>query len=254
MIFDSHAHYDDKAFNEDREEVLQKLNGEKNVVAIVNSSIDELTQKFGIEYSKKYDFMWTTIGYHPECAEKATGDYIEKMVKYMEYEKAVAIGEIGLDYYWKTVPKDVQIKVFEEQLALAVDLDVPVVVHDREAHGDVLKILKKYRPKGVMHCFSGSLEFSKEILNLGMSLSFGGVVTFKNAKHSIDVVKEIPINKLLLETDAPYLAPVPYRGKRCDSSMIQLTAEKIAELRNMKSDEVLKITAENASALYNIKL
>ncbi len=252
MIFDAHAHYDDKAFDDDREEIIEKMLS-TDVYGIVNSAVDEETQNFGIEYAEKYERMWTTIGYHPENAEKAKGDYIEKMAKLMEHKKAVAIGEIGLDYYWKDVPKEIQMKVFEEQLKLAKELNVPVVVHDREAHLDTYTMLKKYQPKGIVHCFSGSLEFSREIVKLGMSISIGGVLTFKNARQSVEVIKDINIEKVLLETDAPYLSPVPFRGKRCNSSMIKYVAEKIEEIKGIKSEEVLKITLENALQMYNIE-
>ncbi|MBQ7522597.1 MAG: TatD family hydrolase, partial [Clostridia bacterium] len=168
------------------------------------------------------------------------------------HKKIVAIGEIGLDYYWDSVPRDVQKKVFQEQLILAEKLQMPVVIHDRDAHGDTMEILRQYRPKGIMHCFSGSVELCKEIVKLGMSISLGGVVTFKNARHSVEVAKYIPLDRLMLETDAPYLSPVPFRGKRCDSSLIRFTAEKIAEIKAVSLDDLLKITRENAFKMFGI--
>ncbi|GHU81922.1 hydrolase TatD [Clostridia bacterium] len=249
LIFDAHAHYDDEAFNSDRETLLQNMQ-QNGVGKIVNAAVDIKTSEFGIEYSHKYDFMYTTIGIHPECANKVEPDYLAKIESLLQDSKAVAIGEIGLDYHWQDVPKETQQKVFEDQLKLAVKLDIPVVIHDREAHADVLAMLKKYKPKGLVHCFSGSVEICREIVKLGMSISLGGVVTFKNARHSVEVAADIPIDKLLLETDAPYLSPVPFRGKRCDSSMIKYTAEKIAEIRNITTQQVIDITCANAEKLY----
>lgn len=252
-IFDVHAHYDDSAFDSDREEVISSLLSNE-VCAIVNGATDIKTTEVGIELSKKFKGFYTTVGYHPEKAEEAPKDFVEKITQYSGDEKVVAIGEIGLDYYWKDVPKEVQLAVFEKQLELSKELDLPVVVHDREAHGDVYELLRKYRPKGIVHCFSGSVELSREVVRLGMSISLGGVVTFKNARHSVEVAKEIPLDRLMLETDAPYLAPVPFRGKRCDSSMISLTAQRISEIRGIKVDELLEQNIENACTMYGIEL
>lgn len=252
-IFDVHAHYDDPAFDADREEVISKLLSNE-ICAIVNGATDIETTEKGIELSRKFNGFYTTVGYHPEKAEKAPKDFIEKIAGYSSDNKVVAIGEIGLDYYWKDVPREVQLAVFERQLELSKELDLPVVVHDREAHGDVYELLRKYRPKGIVHCFSGSVELSREVVRLGMSISLGGVVTFKNARHSVEIAKEIPLDRLMLETDAPYLAPVPFRGKRCDSSMISLTAQRIAEIRGIELDELLKQNIENACTMYGIEL
>lgn len=251
QIFDAHAHYDDDAFDTDREELLLSLK-EKNVDKIVNAGVDIKTSNWGIEYANKYDFFYTTVGIHPQNITNLESNYIDVLDSLLKEKKVVAIGEIGLDYYWKPVLKEEQHKVFTNQLALANDTNMPVVVHDREAHGDTLELLKKYKPTGLVHCFSGSVEMCKEIVKLGMSISLGGVVTFKNARHSVDVAREIPIDRLLLETDAPYLSPIPFRGKRCDSSMIIHTAKRIAEIRGMNIDELLKITHENACRLYSI--
>ena len=167
-------------------------------------------------------------------------------------EKVAAVGEIGLDYYYD-VPRELQRQVFEAQLKLAGELDLPVVIHDREAHGDVLDFIRKYRPKGIVHCFSGSREMAEEIVRLGMYIGMGGVITFKNARKSVEVVQAVPVESLVLETDCPYLAPVPFRGKRNDSSLIRFCAEKIAEIKGMDTDELLKITAGNAGRVYNLK-
>lgn len=249
-IFDAHAHYDDKWFDENRTALLNSME-EKGVCGIVNASVNLETAKTAIEFAEKYPFMYATVGFHPENLQDVSKDYLFEMEKLLKHEKAVAIGEIGLDYHWN-IPKDLQKKYFTEQLAFSKDINMPVVVHDREAHGDTMDYLRKYRPKGLVHCFSGSVELMKEIMRLGMSISLGGVVTFKNARHSIEVAKEIPIDRLLLETDAPYMAPVPFRGKQCNSSMIIYTAEKIAQVRKMDIQELLDITKENALRLYEI--
>ena len=174
------------------------------------------------------------------------------MAEISENKKIVAIGEIGLDYHWD-IPKDKQTEVVKSQLKLANDLNMPVVFHDREAHGDSMELLRKYKPKGLLHCYSGSTEMLKEVLKLGMYISLGGVVTFKNARVPVEVAKAVPVDRLLLETDAPYLAPVPCRGKRNDSSYISYIAEKIAEIKNMDTQELINITTENAKRMYGIK-
>lgn len=253
-IFDVHAHYDDKAFDNDRYELLDTMLCGGEIAGIVNGATDLETTLFGISTAEKYKGFYTSAGYHPEKAESAPDNFIEKISELAMHRKVVAIGEIGLDYYWKEVPRQIQLDVFEKQLALSKELDLPVVVHDREAHGDTYELLRKYRPKGIVHCFSGSVELSREVVKLGMSISIGGVVTFKNARHSVDVVKEIPLDRLMLETDAPYLTPVPYRGKRCDSRMIKFTAEKIAEIRGITVDELLSQNIENACATYGISI
>lgn len=252
-IFDVHAHYDDEKFDADREEVLSSM-AEKNVICIVNAGTDIETSRKTLNYCEKYDFMYGAVGIHPEFADKLPQNYLKEIENMAMHEKAVAIGEIGLDYYWDGVPRDIQKKVFTEQLELAYKLSMPVVIHDRDAHGDTMEILRKYKPKGIMHCFSGSVEMCREIVRLGMSISLGGVVTFKNARHSVEVAEYIPLDRLMLETDAPYLSPVPFRGKRCDSSMIMMTAERIAEIKGISVEDVLRVTAENACRMYGIVL
>lgn len=249
-IFDTHAHYDDNAFNEDRDVLLNFLT-QKGVYNIVNQATDLRTAQISIEFAEKYDYIYAAVGIHPENLDGLPDNYISVLRELSKHEKVVAIGEIGLDYYYD-IPKDQQFKVFEEQLILANEIDMPVCVHDREAHGDTLSLLQKHKPKGVVHCFSGSREMAREILKLGMYLGFGGVVTFKNARKSLEVVEETPLERIVLETDAPYLAPVPNRGKRCDSSMIIYTAQKIAEIKNITTEELLRATRENAKRLYNL--
>lgn len=250
-IFDAHAHYDDKWFDEDREQLFQTLPDE-GVAFIVNNSVDLKTVEIAKTYSEKYPYIYFTAGFHPENLEDMPENYLEGLKKYLAHPKCVAMGEIGLDYHWD-IPKDLQLRIFKEQLQLAKELDVPVIIHDREAHGDTMDILRQFKPKGLMHCFSGSVEMMREVMKLGMYISLGGTVTFKNARHSVDCAREVPLDRLLLETDAPYLSPVPFRGKRNDSRNIKYVAEKIAEIRKMTADEILEITCENAKSFYGIK-
>lgn len=250
-IFDAHAHYDDRWFDEDRDALFSFMK-EKGVSYIVNAAVDLSTAKTAIAYAEKYDFVYACAGVHPENLDGLKEDYLCRLKALLSHEKVVALGEIGLDYHWK-IEKPLQQRVFEEQLTLSKELDVPVVIHDREAHGDVMTLLKKYRPKGLMHCFSGSVEMLKEVLKLDMSISLGGTVTFKNARVPVEVAKAVPLDRILLETDAPYLSPVPFRGKRNDSGKIAYTAEKIAELRGMDAQELVDITTENAKRLYGIE-
>ncbi len=249
-IFDAHAHYDDKWFDEDRRSLLSSL-PEKGVSYVVNAAVDLATAKTAIAYAEQYPHMYACAGIHPENLEGLADDYLDQLAALLEHPRVVALGEIGLDYHWD-IPRAEQNRVFEEQLRLALKLDVPVVIHDREAHGDTMALLRKYRPKGLMHCFSGSVEMLKEVMRLGMSISLGGTVTFKNARVPVEVAAAVPLDRLLLETDAPYLSPVPFRGKRNDSSHIAYTAQKIAEIRGMDAQKLIDLTTENAKRLYGI--
>ena len=249
-IFDSHAHYDDKWFDEDREDLLSSMQ-EKGVCGIVNNSVDLKSAEVCIKFCVKYDFMYGAVGFHPENLEDMPDDYLDRLASLLQHRKIVAVGETGLDYHWD-IPKALQNRVFDEQLRLSLDLNMPIIVHDREAHGDTLDYLKKYSPKALVHCFSGSVEMMREVMRYGGYISLGGVVTIKNARHSVEVAREVPIDRLLLETDCPYMSPVPFRGKRCDSTMIKYTAVKIAEVRNIGVQELLNITAENAKRFYEI--
>ena len=253
MIFDTHAHYDDEAFESDREELLNSMH-EGGVLGIVNASADINSSLSSVKISEKYPYVFAAVGVHPENLDGLSEDYTEQIKKIAtEHKRVVAIGEIGLDYHFRLDNKEKQIEVFENQVKLANFLDLPVIVHDREAHKDTFDILKKYNPKGIVHCFSGSVEMAKEIVKLGMKLGIGGVLTFKNAKTVVEVVRQIPLKHLVLETDAPYLAPVPFRGKRCNSSYIKFVAEKIAEIKNISAEEVYEETFKNVLEVYNIK-
>ena len=249
-IFDSHAHYDDRWFDEDRDELLSSMK-ENGVSYILSAAVDIASAKTILAYTKKYENLYACVGIHPENFGGLEEDYLEQLTGLLQDEKAVAIGEIGLDYHWE-IDRDAQHKVFEEQLKLSEELDVPVVIHDREAHGDVMDYLRRYRPKGLLHCYSGSVEMLKEVMKLGLYISLGGTVTFKNARVPVEVAAAVPLDRLLLETDAPYLSPVPYRGRRNDSRNIAYTAERIAQIRGMDTQELIDITTENAKRLFGI--
>ena len=202
---------------------------------------------------EKYDYIYGAVGIHPECAADLPENWLQKVESLLAHPKIVAVGEIGLDYHWEDAcPRARQKEVFVQQLELAAKHGLPVSIHDREAHGDMMDILRKYRPQGVVHCFSGSVELARETVSLGLYIGLGGVVTFKNARHSVEVAAEIPLDRLLTETDAPYMAPVPFRGKRCDSTMIAYDAAKIAEARGVTAQEVLRAGCENARRLFRI--
>lgn len=249
-IFDSHAHYDDNAFENDLTDTVwqMKTNG---VVGIINGGVNYESSAKIVELSKRFDIFYSAVGVHPEDLYSGEKFSPDKLLNLVSDPKTVAIGEIGLDYHWDTHSADFQKVWFEDQLDFAKQVDLPVIIHDREAHGDTLEILKKHKPKGVLHCFSGSNEMAKEILKLGMYIGVGGVVTFKNARKTVEVVKELPLDRLLLETDAPYLSPEPFRGKRCKSDLIYFTARRIAEIKEIAVEEVLKASMENIKTLFN---
>lgn len=251
-IFDSHAHYNDPAFDADRDEVLNSL-GENGVSNVINCATDYNSSLISLSYAEKYPFIYASYGLHPEDIKDDYEDELEKIYPLLIEKKCVAVGEIGLDYHYDEIPRKVQIDVFTRQLIKANEMNLPVIVHDREAHADTLELLKKYKPKGVLHCFSGSVETAREVLNLGMYLGFGGVVTFKNAVKSVETAKYVPLDRILLETDCPYMAPVPYRGKRNDSSLIKFAAEKIGEIRGIDAQTVIDEANKNTKRLFNIK-
>lgn len=252
-IFDSHAHYDSEAFNDDRKELLNALQSQ-GVCGIINCGSDMASSLASLELADEFDFIYAACGVHPHEAESCKQGYLPVLKKLCSEEKCVAVGEIGLDYHYDFSPRDVQKTVFEQQLVLAKELDLPVIIHDREAHEDTLELLKRYKPKGVVHCFSGSVEMAKEIVKLGMYIGLGGAVTFKNARKPLEVAAYVPDDKLLIETDCPYMTPVPHRGKRCDSSYIPFTAEVIASARNTSAEEILNLTRKNANLLFGLEL
>lgn len=253
MIFESHAHYDDEAFNEDRDSLLSSMK-DNGVEYIVNVSADFESIDPIYELSQKYDFVYGTVGVHPGATKNMTQERFEHLKKAALRDKIVAIGEIGLDYYWEKEEsqKATQKEWFIKQLQLAKELDKPVIIHSREAAADTLDIMKQEWAdrKAVIHCYSYSAEMAKIYAKMGYYFGIGGVLTYKNARTLVETVEYVPIEQLLLETDCPYLSPVPNRGKRNDSSNLRYVAEKIAEIKNMSYDAVVEITAQNAKRFF----
>lgn len=254
MIFDSHAHYDDESFNEDRENIIKEIR-ENGVINVLNCGASMEGARESFKLANKYDFFYAAVGIHPENAYELTKENYEEIKEMTKNPKVRAIGEIGLDYYWEeNPPREKQKEVFRKQMELARELDMPVVIHDRDAHGDTLEIIKEFpEVKGVVHCFSGSVEFARECLKLGYYIGFTGVITFKNSKKIVEVAKEVPLDRILVETDAPYMAPTPNRGKRNRSDYIKFIIEKIAEVKELSVKEVSDATIENAENLLKIK-
>jgi TatD DNase family protein len=252
LLVDSHAHLEDEKYDKDREEVIEEC--KKDLTFLINVGSNILTSKQSIELAHNYDFIYASVGIHPHDAQKEF-DKVEEIERLALQEKVVAIGEIGLDYYYNDPPKEFQKEVFIKQIRLAKKLNLPIIIHDRDAHGDILDILKQEWTKdlrGVFHSYSGSVEMAFQAIEMNFYISLGGPVTFKNAKKPKEVVKAVPIEKLLIETDSPYLTPEPYRGKRNTPVYVKFVAEKIAELREMSYEEVCRITAENAIKLFDI--
>lgn len=248
-IFDSHSHYDDSRFDGIRDELFDTMH-QNGVMGIITCGCDEQSSKAALAMAEQHDFVYAAVGIHPGNID--SGTTVEQIEQLAAHKKCVAIGEIGLDYYWVDDNKPQQIEIFEQQILLAKKLNLPILVHDRDAHADTLEMLKKHKPKGVVHCFSGSVEMAQEIIKLGLYIGVGGVITFKNAKKLPDVVSIIPDELLLVETDCPYLAPEPYRGKTCHSGMINLTTQRIAEIRNTTPEQILNLTATNAKRLFGL--
>ena len=250
-IIDSHAHFNDHRFDDCREELLGRMN-ELGVRKIINCGCDFETIEEVLALGRKYPFCFSAVGFHPENIGDELPDFaaLDRIIK--ENEKIVAVGETGLDYNWREDNKELQKAAFHAQLELAKANDLPVIIHDRDAHADSLEILKAHAPKGVVHCFSGSAEMAREVLKLGMYIGIGGVFTFNNARKLVEVAEAVPLERILLETDAPYLAPTPYRGTLCHSGMIVRVAEKLAEIKGIDTETVLKVTFQNAKELYGI--
>ncbi|OCT13232.1 hydrolase TatD [Paenibacillus pectinilyticus] len=255
MLTDSHTHLNAEQFKEDQAEVIQRAL-DAGVTRMVNVGFNRETIPSSIELAEKYDFIYSTVGWHPvDAIDMMPGDldWIESLCA---HEKVVAIGEIGLDYYWDKSPKDVQQRVFREQIQLARKLGMPIVIHNRDAHQDILQILKEEKAAevgGIMHCFSGSWETAKQCLDMNFHISFGGPVTFKNAVQPKEVLAKVPLDRLLIETDAPYLTPHPFRGKRNETGYVRLVAETAAEIRGMTLEELAHITTQNAIRLLGLK-
>lgn len=252
MYFDSHAHYDDQRFDEDRESLLWSMK-EQGVVCIVNAAADIESSYKGIAFSKKFPFVYTSVGVHPHEVKDLKDEALQELKQLVLQEKVVAIGEIGLDYYYDFSPREDQRKWFISQLELAKEVDMPVIIHSRDASQETFDIIKESGiQQGVIHCFSGSAELAKEYVKRGFYIGIGGALTFKNAKKTVEVVKEIPLESLLIETDAPYLTPMPFRGKRNDSSYLKYVTQKIAEIKLLDEKSVCEMTCQNAKNLFRI--
>ena len=252
-IFDTHSHYADYAFDEDREQVLAEL-PDKGIELVMLAASDMRDSLANSELAAKYDYVYAAAGIHPESVDDTPTDYLDRLREIIASNPKVrAVGEIGLDYHYDDYDREKQIRFFREQLELAAELDMPVIVHSRNATEDTIEILKEYRPRGVVHCFSGSAETAKEVIKLGMYIGFTGVLTFKNAKKALKALAEVPIDRLLMETDCPYMAPEPFRGRRSDSSMIAYTAAKAAEVKGIPVEELIDITCRNGMKMYGIE-
>lgn len=255
MLFDTHAHLNAEQYNEDLEEVISRALSE-GVTNIVVVGFDRPTIQKAIELVDRYDFMYASVGWHPVDAIDMTDEDLVWIEELTKHPKVVALGEMGLDYYWDKSPKDVQQEIFRKQIRLAKKVKLPIIIHNRDATADIVGILKEEGADevgGIMHCFSGSPEIAKECVNMNFYISLGGPVTFKNAKKPKEVAAEIPLNKLLIETDCPYLTPHPYRGKRNEPGYVKLVAEQIAEIKGLTYEEVAHATMQNAKKCFAIK-
>ena len=254
MIFDTHAHYDSNGFSADRDEVLSALPA-AGVTLVVNPGCDVESSRQAIALAEQYPHVYAAVGIHPGDCDGCTEADLEAIRAMAAHEKVVAIGEIGLDYYWKdNAPKEFQQDIFRRQLALAEELKLPVIVHDREAHGDTLAVVKEFpNVRGVFHCFSGSPEMAEELVKMGWYLGFDGPITYKNARRSPEVVAVTPLDRIVIETDAPYLTPEPFRGKRNDSTKLHYVVEKLAEWKGISAEEMEQITLRNGRRLYGME-
>ena len=254
MIFDTHAHYDSNGFNADRHDILAAL-PERGVGLVVNPGCDVESSRTAVALAERYPHVYAAVGIHPgDCAGVGEADFAA-LAELCGHEKVVAVGEIGLDYYWKeNPPREFQEMVLRRQIDLALERDLPVIIHDREAHGDILAVVRDYPTlRGVFHCFSGSPEMAEELLGRGWYLGFDGPITYKNARRAPEVAAITPLERILVETDSPYLTPVPYRGKRNDSTLLPYVVEKLAEWKGVTPAEMERITWENGKKLFGIE-
>ncbi|WP_080062996.1 TatD family hydrolase [Ruminiclostridium hungatei] len=255
MIFDTHAHYDDERFDEDRDALLKQLH-QDGISYILNAGASPESLDKTMELAEKYPFVYAALGIHPHEAEKMNEDIINKIRLLSQNHKVVAIGEIGLDYYYDNSPRDIQRYWFQRQIELARELKLPIIIHDRDAHEDTVNILKKTDVKqvgGIFHCFTGSAQMAMDMLKLNLYIAVGGPVTFKNARKTIEVVEAVPLEKLLVETDCPYLSPEPYRGKRNNSGYLVHVIRKIAEIKGISESEVAETTLKNAKTVFGLR-
>ena len=254
MLFDTHAHYYDKAFDPDRDALLSAL-PERGVELVVCPGCDLESSRASVALAERYDYLYAAAGYHPENLKGVALADLDALLPLLAHEKVKAVGEIGLDYYWVKTPEARAFSrdMFDAQLSLAEELDLPAIVHDRDAHKDCLDMVRAHpKARGGFHCCAVSLEDAKVLLDRGWMLSFTGNITFHNAKRGPEVVRWMPLDRLMLETDAPYMAPEPHRGQRCDSTLIPCTAAKVAQLKGSSTEEILRITLENGRRFFNL--
>ena len=253
MLFDTHAHMDDRAFNEDREELLAGF-AQKGVALVMNPGCSLESSRNAVALAEKYPFVYAAVGSHPDVADEVNEAVLEEYRKLCKQsDKVKAIGEIGIDYHYEDIPRDLQLKAFRMQMELARELGLPVIVHEREAHEDGMAVVREFPDvTGVFHCYSGSAEMARQLVDKGWYIGFTGVLTFKNARKAIETAQAIPIDRIVLETDCPYMAPVPHRGKRNDPGYLGYMAEKLAEIRGVSLEEIHQITLENGKRLYRI--
>ena len=253
QFFDTHAHYDSGKFNADRDEVLRAVH-DSGVALVVDPGDSGVTSERAVALAQAHDFIYAAVGWHPEEADSWTDGSLAHIRALAAQPKVCAIGEIGLDYYWDASTKAKQERMFRAQLELALELDLAVIVHDREAHGDSLRIVCDYpQLRGVFHCYSGSVEMARELLALGWYLGFDGPVTYKNARKTVEVAEMVPLDRILIETDSPYMSPVPLRGKRNDSRNVFYIAEKLAQIKGVTTEELARLTMENGKSLFGIQ-
>lgn len=253
MYFDSHSHMDDRRFDDDRDGIMDELKSH-GVGLLMNVGCDLASSERSVALAERYPFVYAAVGSHPDDADHVDGRLLDRYRALAGHEKVRAIGEIGLDYHYEDVPRAQQIIAFEQQLELAEALKLPVIVHEREAHGDAMDIVRRHPDvRGVFHCFSGSKELALWLVERGWYIGFTGVVTFKNARRAVEAVQALPLDRILIETDCPYMAPEPYRGRRNDSRYVPLVAAKIAEIRGLTPDEAGNIATENAKRLFGIE-
>ena len=253
MLFDTHAHMNDRAFDIDREELIQSL-PQQGVGIIMNPGCNLEDSRLSVKLAEQYPFIYAAVGSHPDSADEVNENVIAEYRKLCRHDKVKAIGEIGLDYHYEDIPRQIQKKAFLMQMELARETGLPVIVHERDAHEDGMAIVKDFsNVTGVFHCYSGSAEMARQLVELGWYIGFTGVLTFKNARKAIEAAQSIPIDRIVLETDCPYMAPEPFRGKRNHPGYLYRMAEKLAEIRGMTVEEIRQITTENGKRLYGIK-
>ena len=252
MLFDTHAHLNDPVFDEDRDTLISSLTGE-GVGLVMNPGCSLENSLQAIAIAEKYDFVYAAVGTHPDTAEEVNEQVIQQYRSLCTHPKVKAIGEIGVDYYYETIPREIQLRAFRMQMELARETGLPVIIHERDAHDDGMRMIKEFPDvTGVFHCYSGSAEMARQLVKMGWYIGFTGVLTFKNARKAVETAQSIPLDRIVLETDCPFMAPEPFRGKRNHPGYLYRMAERLAELRELPVEEIHRITTENGKRLYRI--